>query len=653
MLSSGTDTYGPVETGLFISILNRQTYDRYDTLPKKPEWIRSSDRVGVSGCNVQDDVELYDLMYQLTSDGHGAQYAAAADKALASFINRAQNNTTKLLGWGEHLYYDTETDMVDAAVKWDHELDGAITDEIWEALDKGNSENLRNFAVALWEEQVNDQTTGAFNRHSRWDIIDTRDIRDYPRHAGNYMYFWAKGYEKSGDEVFKTAFDIMLKRYEDKITSNNFLAIQADANTNDSVCWTNQQLLLALELERTRGKISSELDARIDSFIQKCDEGFLKMPHFEGTRHYVRGYHFGKSSHPGSKEFESGYGTMETAHIGKLCCERAGFTTGEVRSKYTNLALNGADVYLTAEPGSDYYAGTLAEVIDFLASVWKLSGDSLYLRRADYFGQIALSNFFGTSDLPKASANTDHYETLAGTDDLVLAIYNLSKAAEGANDITESIFLDAALQSWTSSVTANIYQNDYIKIDAQAAEEWAQFTAALEPGVYEVTVCVKKAADQGIWELKIGGTVQGEQMDFYSDGSGITKFNLGTLDLADSEAVFRFECVGKNTTSSGMLARVDYIELTKKELATASGSSPRNPGAAHTPAVTPFTTLFSGRLKTVSNQVLGAGGHIDLYDLCGRKIDNLDSNRAGKIAGVNGMRQPSQGVMVARIRHDK
>src|SRR3954469_4517071 len=112
MLQHGRDTYGPVETGLFLSALDRGQLAPLATRPAPPAGIRREDRVGLPwkalvGANPQHDENLLRLLSTLSELSGKPVYRDAADAELAWFLHNAPSPVTHLLPWGEHMSWDT------------------------------------------------------------------------------------------------------------------------------------------------------------------------------------------------------------------------------------------------------------------------------------------------------------------------------------------------------------------------------------------------------------------------------------------------------------------------------------------------------------------------------------------------------------------
>ena len=79
--------------------------------------------------------------------------------------------------------------------------------------------------------------------------------------------------------------------------------------------------------------------------------------------------------------------------------------------------------------GTDAWPGTFGHAITLELAAFRVTAREKYYRRAFRLGEIAVERFFGQSPLPRASLETDHYESTTGADTLVLALTELHLTA--------------------------------------------------------------------------------------------------------------------------------------------------------------------------------------------------------------------------------
>lgn len=191
MLAEGRDTFGPQPSGLFLSALDRTTMRPLTVRPAPPGGIRREDRVGppweaLVGANPHRDENFLRVLHVLSGLSGKPAYAEAADAELKWFLEHAASPQTHLLAWGEHMYWNTQLDephpkQPDAV----HEF--ARPWVLWDRCHELAPDACEKFARGLWEHQIANQTSGAFDRHAGFWSHGPADNMDYPRHAGFYI----------------------------------------------------------------------------------------------------------------------------------------------------------------------------------------------------------------------------------------------------------------------------------------------------------------------------------------------------------------------------------------------------------------------------------------------------------------------------------
>ena len=89
---------------------------------------------------------------------------------------------------------------------------------LWDRSFELAPEASKKFALGLWNHQIANHKTGAFDRHAPYDKHGPRDGRDFPRHGGFYIHTWAHAYKHTRDETFLRAIEAVLARFERKRT---------------------------------------------------------------------------------------------------------------------------------------------------------------------------------------------------------------------------------------------------------------------------------------------------------------------------------------------------------------------------------------------------------------------------------------------------
>ncbi len=103
----------------------------------------------------------------------------------------------------------------------------------------------------------------------------------------------------------------------------------------------------------------------------------------------------------------------------------------------------------------------------------------------------------------------------------------------------------------------------YDRFNANAANDYIEFKVEVPaPGSYGVVVLVKKGTDRGIYQLAIDGVNQGSSFDGYAATAAYVEFDCGTVVFGTAGTkLFRFTCLGKNTSSGAFKLYGDSITL--------------------------------------------------------------------------------------------
>jgi hypothetical protein len=430
MLEKARDTYGPHKSGLFLSALDRVTFAPLTNRPPAPEGIRESDRAGAKdeplvGANPQHDENLLRLLYTLSELSGKPKYREAADAELKWFLENGRSTATHLLPWGEHMSWNVKTDQPIAAngasagtheffrpwMLWDRCFDLAPTAS-------------RQFALGLWEHQIADDTTGAFNRHAGYWKHEASDGMDFPRHAGFYIRTWAVAYAHTKDETFLKAIEALLNRYERKRHPKTGLI---ESSSGEEIAWPISSLSLALDCDGAAHRVPSPLATRLRAFAAREDEVFLALSHDLSGAGGFCGPVSTASAQPRGKVtplWNARYGASTTAQVGLMCVARYDNTA---KPGYSQVIFAAADAYLNSLPPdqADAWPMTFGHAISLQLAAWRHSARPVYLERARKLAEVAVEKFFQDKALPRASLKSGHYESITGADTLALALVEL------------------------------------------------------------------------------------------------------------------------------------------------------------------------------------------------------------------------------------
>ena len=427
MLQHGRDSHGPQRTGLFLSALDRSTLAPLAVRPASPAGIRRGDRVGAPwealvGANPQHDQNLLRVLYTLSELSGKPVYREAADAELKWFLENAPSPATHLLPWGEHMSWNVLSD--EAIPKGDEGVHEFFRPWVlWDRCFDVAPEASSRFALALWENQIADKETGAFDRHAGYWKRAATDGMDFPRHAGFYIRTWAAAYARTQDKTLTRAIEVLLRRFEGKRHPRSGLIEERSGRKESAPALT---LSLAIDCEAAAAQVPEPLAARLRAFAAREDEVFCALPHDLKTR---AGFVARLDKETAAQaelttHWDAHYGRGTTAMQAMMCVARYD-ATGKVA--YRELILDAADAYLTTLPGEeiDAWPMTFGHAISLELAAWRASARPIYLDRARALGTLAVERFWQDRPLPRASLKCGHYETITGADTLALALVEL------------------------------------------------------------------------------------------------------------------------------------------------------------------------------------------------------------------------------------
>jgi len=428
MLELGRDTYGSQKTELFLSALDRATLAPLTNRPAASSGVREGDRVGVKdgplvGADLQHDENLLRLLYTLSELSSKPKYRDAADAALKWFLDNTASPATGLLPWGEHLSWNVMTD--EPNWKGDDALHEFFRPwMLWDRCFQVAPDASRRFALGLWEHQLANHATGAFDRHAGFAKHAPHDGMDFPRHAGFYIRTWAAAYARTKDELFLKAIEVLLTRFEKKRHPKTGLIESHTGNTN---AWADSALSLAIDCDGAAHLVPGALASRLRAFAAREDEVFCLLAHEvrdKGGFATVVDAATAQPQEPPTPRWSARYGGLTTAQVGMMCVSRYE-NTGKVG--YRELIHVAADAYMKSLPAveEDAWPGTFGQTISLQVAAWRSTAKQEYLDRARALADFAVQKFFDQGPLPRASLKTHHYETITGADTLALGLVEL------------------------------------------------------------------------------------------------------------------------------------------------------------------------------------------------------------------------------------
>jgi len=411
MIEHGRDTYGPQKSGLFLSAMNRHTLKPLELRPAPPGGVRRGDRAGLpwrrlTGANPHNDENLLRLLYALSEVTDEPRYARVADEQIRWFFKHTQSPATGLLPWGEHLAWDVFLDRpISGGTALTHEF--ARPWVLWDRSFQLAPEASKRFALGLWNHQIANHRTGAFDRHAPYDRHGPHDGRDFPRHAGFYIHTWAYAYKHTSDETFLQAIEGLLGRFERKRTG-------ADGKQVATIG--------PLDVATAATMVPEPLRTRLERFAALEDCLLLELLDKQHT------------DPNGRWAFRP---TWQAGYASGVVADWAMFAVGRYEQvqlpEFRDVAVAVADAYVDTLPDEDVdvWPMSFAHVISAQVAAYRFTGRLVYLGEARRFAQMAVDLYFQDRAVPRASLKTDHYETITGGDSLALALLEVHAAAAG------------------------------------------------------------------------------------------------------------------------------------------------------------------------------------------------------------------------------
>lgn len=422
MIEYGRDTYGDQKSGLLLSALDRNTLGPLTIRPSPPGGIRREDRSGLPwrplvGANPHLDQNLLRILYTLTEITGDRRYSDAADRELEWFFKNTQSPVTGLLPWGEHLCWDVMLDKpVSGGTDYNHEF--ARPWVLWDRCYQLAPEASKKFALGLWEHQVADHNTGAFDRHAPYDRHGPVDGKDFPRHGGFYIVTWAYAYKHTKDETFLHAIETILTRFERKRYDSGGIA---------------HSTIGPLDVETAASLMPAGPASRLRKFAEMEDQLVL-----EELR---KNYGSADGTFAFNPTWQAAYGAGVTADWAMFAWARYEQVK---KNQFRDLVIAAADAYVDALPDEDVdvWPMSLAHIISAQVAAYKLTNRAVYLEQACRFARMAVDTFWQDKTLPRASFKTDHYETITGADSLALALLEVHAAINNMKTAIPSNTID-------------------------------------------------------------------------------------------------------------------------------------------------------------------------------------------------------------------
>ena len=347
-----------------------------------------------------------------------------------------------MLPWGEHLSWNVLAD--EPISKEDRAMHEFFRPwMLWKKCFEMAPEASRQFALALWQHQIADQITGAFNRHAGFWKHAAADGMDFPRHAGFYIRTWAVAYAQTREGTFLKAIEVLLGRFESKRHPDTGLIESYSGQTS---AWLASTLSLAIDCDGAAHDVTEPLASRLRAFAAREDSVFCGLPHDLKSRGgFVTQLEKSTAKPAGAvtPRWDARYGGYTTAQTALMCVARY---ENNGQTGYRELITAAADSYLESLPPeeADVWPMTFGHAISLQLAAWRATARPIYLNRARQLADRAVAAYWPEAAppasgvgpapqnsakppaaLPRASLKTDHYETITGADTLALALVEL------------------------------------------------------------------------------------------------------------------------------------------------------------------------------------------------------------------------------------
>lgn len=424
MLQNGRDIYGPQQTGMFLTALDRETLSPLKIRPLAPAGVRDENRPWphtepLVGANPQLNENLLRLLYFLKELSGENRYAQAADDELKWFLKNTQSPVTGLLPWGEHLSWNVMTDEI-ASMQQEpiHELSRPWL--LWGKCFELAPQESKRFALALWDSNTQDHKGSEPNSLTNFHRSSAKSAFQSPRQAGFYIRTWAEAYSYTGDKTFLKAIDVLLTHFQKK----GLLKIEPNEQQNSSAnaC---EILSLAIDCDGAARKVPEPLRTLLTRFAASADEKFCLLPHdLKSKKGFVMGFNSADKPDIYTPLWDPKNNGNTTAKVAMMCVSRYENTAGV---KYRDLIIKAADAYMNSLPGDDVDAWpmTFGHAISLQLAAFRATTQEAYYKRAFKLAETAVEKFFGNNPLPRASLKTDYYDNTTGADTLALALAEL------------------------------------------------------------------------------------------------------------------------------------------------------------------------------------------------------------------------------------
>lgn len=274
IISTGTDQFGPVHTGMWMASIDTRTGrpPKTEHLPKRVYRLIGAPR----GSTLYWDQPLIVTAFELSRITGKQQYAQAAERYIKAFLEHCVDEDGMFL-WGNHKYYDVFEDKIVRFSGGYHEL-RPIT-PAWELFWRYAPRRCERYIRRMSALHVYDMDTGGFNRHD-----DKTRGHAFIEAGGILVESLAWLYEKTKDpELLNMAIRIAGYSYSHRGKDTGLVINEPDKGRWDSKVCTTEVGLWSQSLIRA-AKYSSNIE--FAEMAQHALSAYLKYGYDESNESY-------------------------------------------------------------------------------------------------------------------------------------------------------------------------------------------------------------------------------------------------------------------------------------------------------------------------------------------------------------------------------
>ncbi|MEN6384554.1 MAG: hypothetical protein ABFD79_05090 [Phycisphaerales bacterium] len=460
MIQFGRDSYGPVKSPIFVSILDVNSR----TCPQNPleleeKWrVIRRERRNPAGANLLEDQPLLNTMYAVSAITGDKKYAAEANSCIEYYLKNLVDKKG-FIWWGWHRHYDVYEDkMTGHEANW-HEVQANIN-VLWPQLWNINSQAVKNEIEATWQWQVFDKNKGEINRHD-----DGCRGCDFTLTAGNIIEGFAFMYTQTKDPNWLSRAKLVANYYwnlrdqntnliperpnagRDRFDGSTFLT-----NTTGPYCHAMLRTYLLTKEEMFKEQAITYLtaynkyafDAKTGKFwgALKMDGSYIPGPRVIGGYEeseprgyldlwepYVLGYQYPietAQSYAKAYELSKNPDMLIAAKRFAAWIEKTPTDTNETDVTWYNE-------YKKNFGSKGTYADKYGRTISFFIDMNVLTGEKEYLQTAKKFADEAIAKLY-TNGFFKGHPAKPYYESVDGVGNLLYALVELDQALKGKID---------------------------------------------------------------------------------------------------------------------------------------------------------------------------------------------------------------------------